>query len=366
MSVRRIPLTLAWSALGLAAATPCLANDQPFSIIQPIKAACALQGKDPVNPTDFVWQGNNDDYTSLPKITPLDPIDTRTNGVPDTTASTAKDNQKTSPKWLTFVYDTAKVDHLEITQAERHTRIYQDISALVGKLVGPQAGAPPLCTYASEAVEMVHDHATLTVVAMDTNKKALQTVTVVYGPAEHLFLGLDLPVNSRKTLKYDATSKSLLPQDSNPQLFLSLNALFFGDLASPQPVTWGTLQKGLSGKLLFSASSRPLDDYGVGIGLQLPKIEALGLNLNSISIFGAFMWIKQDAVAANGASQHNGSTAHGFRVGISYDLGSALKYAYNGSSGAAKTTKTSTTSSAAAPPAAAAPAPPASPDTTPQ
>ena len=63
------------------------------------------------------------------------------------------------------------------------------------------------------------------------------STTVLVGPAEHMFLTLDLPVSNRKTLKYDsANGGTLQPTDSNPQFYAAFNWQL-GDILSP-PEGW--------------------------------------------------------------------------------------------------------------------------------
>jgi hypothetical protein len=300
-----------------------------------VSAACDLL---PENSQNLIWVGNSIDYKQPPQSAV--PAEKRVyEGVAQSSLP------KSTNKWLIFFY-SSKVDHLEFAEGVRHTRLYNDVSSLLQNRIQAGAAHDQKCGYHSQAVEVLYPHATITVqaydkAATDSTKQVVQTVTIVYGPKEHAFLSLDLPVNSRKTLKYDSSSNSLMPQDTNPQFLISLNTMPFGDLASPDPIEWNTIYKGITGKVLLSASSRPLDSYGVGVGMKLPNIGALGVNLNAFSIFGAYMWSKQDSLSANGTPQQNGATSRGWRIGISYDLGTALKWAFGGSGSGTKTTKVS-------------------------
>ena len=56
----------------------------------------------------------------------------------------------------------------------------------------------------------------------------------------------------------------------------------------------------------------------------MPKFDAV--NLNSFTLFVGRFWTKQDAISADGSGQIGGSTNHDWRIGISYDVGTGLKW----------------------------------------
>ena len=129
-------------------------------------------------------------------------------------------------------------------------------------------------------------------------------------------MGFDLPVSNRKTLKYDQATKSLLPQDQNPQIYLSFN-YSFADVVSEEKNT-------LSLKLMLQASSRPLDSVGLGLGYRLPQ-NLLG-DSSSLSLFAGRFWTKQDGMTAGGDGLLNQSTGKDWRFGISYDFSTGLPW----------------------------------------
>lgn len=240
------------------------------------------------------------------------PISTRITNSPTDNAKTitAGDQIKVWVNGCTY-------SNVRFDETERHSRIANDFNALLGNLKGRatllESCGPKLYEY-----PLRYDRAQLKLTAIDLTGKEASTVTIVTGPKEHLYLGLDLPINSSETLKYDATTKSLVPADTNPQLYLSFN-YYFGDLANPNES-----KSKFSLKAMVLATSRPLDSIGLGIGYQLPKLNALGLDLTPLSAFVGRFWNKQDALAADGVGLANQSTTSSWRVGISFDLGTAL------------------------------------------
>jgi len=124
-------------------------------------------------------------------------------------------------------------------------------------------------------------------------------------------------------LKYDSATKTLQPQGDNPQVYISIN-YSFGDVVSDENTFKAVSLDRLQLKALFLAGKRPLDSVGLGVGYQLPRIDAV--DLSALSIFAGRFWTKQDAVSAQGAPQTNVSTAHDWRVGITYDVAQGLKW----------------------------------------
>lgn len=244
------------------------------------------------------------------------------------------------------IYQEVKFD-----EKERHSRIYEDIAALFKKYGTGVAAAPCPPNRKPFPYTLKYDRSKLTVTATGVEeedeaqakaakpaakkpaakepankegpagKETSKTATVIVGPKEHLYLGLDLPGN-QKTLKYDPATMTLQPKDDKPQLYLSLNWQV-GDLLVKPPEDWLAKER-LSGKLLLLADSRPLDSIGLGVGYQMPKV--FGLDLSAISVFGAHFWTKQDAITETGANDPNGGTAKGWRVGVTYDVGAGMKW----------------------------------------
>ena len=220
--------------------------------------------------------------------------------------------------------DGCVYNKIEIEEKERYTRLYTDLQLLVKRAVA-QVGLEKECkphSLKSEPVKLKFTRSTLTVTATGADAKDTTKFVVTAGPADHLYIGLDLPVSNRKALKYDSATKSLLPQDTNSQLYMSFNYLL-GDLSADQDTLKGLTWERISIKGFVLVDKRPLDSVGVGLGYQLPKFNSI--DLSAINIFGGRFWYKQDGVS-NGMAQLNNSTGRDWRVGITFDLGTGLKW----------------------------------------
>jgi hypothetical protein len=236
-----------------------------------------------------------------------------------------RDAKLTKGGTISVYIDSCKVDDVEFVETKRQTRFASDMALLIGKLAGAAKAActPNYVLYQSN--ELQFDRASVKISALKGNKE-VSAITVITGPEEHAYLSLDLPVNNTKTLKYDTASKSLIPQNTNPQMYLGFNYLW-GDIASPvdsKSYKDASIFDRISAKFMVSASSRPLDSYGIGIGLRLPQLSS-SIDLTSFTIFAARIWSKEDAIT-NGLVQYNDSKKASTRFGISYDLGTGLKW----------------------------------------
>lgn len=216
-------------------------------------------------------------------------------------------------------YDSCIVTgEIKFSETKRNTRLHDDLSLIAKKLTDGRADER--CGFSRKTYTLKHVRAVLVVTATKVGGEEIESKTVITGPQEHFSLGLDLPISNRKTLKYDSTSKSLLPKDEAPQLYLSLN-LSPGDILMPPEESSGMDR--IEFKLMVAASSRPLNSYGVGLGYKMPKIGAL--DLNGFSVFGGYFVAKQDAIVGAAVLPEQ-SNKRAWRFGISYDLATALNW----------------------------------------
>jgi len=240
------------------------------------------------------------------------------------------DNKGSAPELRSFngkdqeisVYvDLCKAkDEVLFEESERQTRIASDFEKLVKTIVFP-AEAPPCPNWTKKPYTLKFARSLVKVTATSIDGKDKESVTIVTGPEEHWYMAIDLPVTSSKTLKYDSSSKELVPQGNNHQLYLSINYLV-GDVMSSK---WKSWYDPFSAKLLVAAQSKPLDSVGVGVGYRLPKIDAWDLSLNSFEIFVGRFWTKQDKIS-DGQPQLNMSTRQSWLVGVSYNFDDGLKW----------------------------------------
>ncbi len=215
-----------------------------------------------------------------------------------------------------------RFDRLQFEEKERNPRFYDDVHAVIAKLPILHAAAPVCPRVIESRYKLEHNRSTLTITALGTNEKDNSSITVLTGPKEHFYLGVDLP-STRKTVKYDSSSKTLQPQSDNPQVYISVN-YSFGDVLTEEKNFKRLSFDRVQLKALFLPSKRPLDSFGVGAGYQLPRFDAV--DLSAMSVFLGHFWTKQDAVSSTGAPQTNAATGHDWRVGITYDVATGLKW----------------------------------------
>lgn len=224
---------------------------------------------------------------------------------------------------LAVHYDSCVITgKIQFKETERNSQIHNDVIALAKKVMDPKSDAPPKCGKVVEHYTTRHKRSLLVLNATDAADKPLGTKTLIVGPNENLSLSLDLPVGNRKTLKYDSASGKLLPQDEAPLLYLGLN-FTPGDVltAADEATSW---KDRVSVKLLIEASSHPLDSYGVAVGYRLSKVAIF--DVEGLSVFGGYFRAKEDLIAGN-TVQVNQGRKNSWRVGLSYDLSTAMKWA---------------------------------------
>lgn len=232
------------------------------------------------------------------------------------------DKRITSDEPIHICYPNG-VDDVKVKETRRKSRFAEDVSLLFKHIKGLKATTKT--DYKCISYRLKHKRATVKVAAVAGDEE-LESVTIITGPPEHFYLGLDLPVDSEKTLEYDRDTGVVLPKEDDPQIYLSLN-YYFGDLADPDSNSWTPRDffSGLSLKAMVLATKRPLDSYGLGVGLQLPDISIANLDLNALHLFGGYVWTKEDDPAM-GPEGVNTQTEGHWRIGVSYDLGTALKW----------------------------------------
>lgn len=222
---------------------------------------------------------------------------------------------------ITLYYYEDEVSRVAFNETSRDTVLLtqlKELASAVSKKAAAELKAPPshICIQASP-YRLKFKRANLKIVATGIDGKSEQSFNIVTGPEEHWYLGFDLPVINHKTLKYDQTTKSLSPQDQNPQLYLSFN-YSTSDVVSTVKNRWSL-------KLLLQASSRPLDSVGLGVGYRLPE-DIFGDQLSSFTVFAGRFWTKQDAMTAGGDGLLNQSTGKDWRFGITYDFSTGLPW----------------------------------------
>jgi hypothetical protein len=145
-------------------------------------------------------------------------------------------------------------------------------------------------------------------------------VTVITGPIEHLFLAAAIPVNNVSTLKYDATSKSLIESKKPSAFFVALN-IGFGDVVG----TPTRVQDNFFGTLLVSASTRPLDSFGIGVGIKGRKFGDY-LDLSALTFFYALTWNQSDVVNSSNKVTIGKKLRSSSQFGVGFNLNKAVEW----------------------------------------
>lgn len=223
---------------------------------------------------------------------------------------------------LEVFYDPCIVSgKIEFKETERNSQIHEDIIILVKKIADPKNDGSD-CKLTSSKYKTKYKRSNITITAKTDEDKVLGTKALVVGPNENLSLGLNLPINNRKTLKYDSASGKLLPQDDAPLLYLSLDLTPGDVLTSPDDSKeW---KDRFTIKAMVEASSHPVRSYGLGIGYRFSTINSI--DLTGLSVFIGYFRAKQDTLN-NEMTGPNQGVKNSWRWGISYDLGTALKWA---------------------------------------
>jgi hypothetical protein len=224
---------------------------------------------------------------------------------------------------LYTVWSCNVVTKVTITEEKRKTRIAQDAKDVLESIKKGDAKAMLDKTCAKEWSQKLNFKRGKLVVKgygispVDSKETELVKRDVITGPAEHWFLGLDLPVTDQKTLKYDSESKTLKPRDKDPQLYLSVNYLI-GDVLvdADERGKHYSLIDDVSIKFFVRASSHPLDSAGVGLGYRFPEFFKI---LKGVSVYGGYFWSKEDEIK-DGSPQENTGRTSKFRFGVTFDV----------------------------------------------
>jgi hypothetical protein len=158
----------------------------------------------------------------------------------------------------------------------------------------------------------------------EPKKHAAQEFVLLTGPREAFFWTADLPVNRVKQLKL--SDKGVIEsKDATPSFYVGIDYTF-GDAAS----TPTRLIDALTIKGMVQATKQPLDSVGIALALragyfQKTTLGKFGLDLSAFSPFAGVTSTREDKEATGGSVTKTGRKTD-FRVGIGFDIGSALKW----------------------------------------
>jgi hypothetical protein len=226
--------------------------------------------------------------------------------------------------WLLTSTDVSLISTVQVSEESRKTQISTDLSSLLKGFT--PAAAVPLGVFAHETKYILaKTRANVTVsvagtadatIAPDTLKAQLIT-----GPTEHLYLSADWSAKSINQLKYDSSTKQLVPKDNPSAFFIGLDYKI-GDVFEDYSAS--DFWKMIVFKGLLQASKTPFDAYGVAVGLRVGDLGFWGFSLDAFSPFAGYIWSKQDKLTSAGAPQLGGARSHKFVAGLSFNLDTGL------------------------------------------
>lgn len=283
---------------------------------------------------------DNTDQDTLLTTLKAAPADARTTDRLEP-SSTSK---KPQPLTILTIYDlgtTAKEPLVEITEAKRLPRVITDAEsvgkALLTDFAGfASTGAPTPATIgillSTQTPTYDRDDITIKALSRPDGKPAdsegiknstcttancvLTTITIAYGPEEHLFLSADLPVTKTSQIKYNSTSHQLEAKDTPTIVFAGLNYTF-GDIVG---TAHQNLFEGITIKAFIAVNKRPSNAFGSGIGYRLPKEKLLGFELDALQPFVAYVFTHDDTTTTAGAPKLKAKYHGNIRGGISFNV----------------------------------------------
>jgi hypothetical protein len=238
-------------------------------------------------------------------------------------------------------------------EVRRLTRLSQDLqtvfTAVAKKGLGAAGGVNPTIKVRQSIIRLSERRSTLTLTSRSIRKTedareiadtscnksecVKRQVVLTTGPAEHIFLSVDLPISKVSDLKYDSKTGTLSPKTTPTVAFLGVNVTPTDLFAADDPCTpagSGTTASALA-KCLFNLervvfkgfiklSAKPSDAFGFGVGYRPPKTAVWGLDLDVLQVFGAYVWTTQDAITSAGASVPDAHYQGAWRLGVSFNV----------------------------------------------
>lgn len=246
---------------------------------------------------------------------------------------------------LTFTKNDSKIDEkadIDVTEDSRNTQITADIGKIVKVVIGGIMGkagfaatglAPTTPSYriAATYYHLREKRSDMTIKvtykegpADPKPDKVFAAEDITTGPKEHWHLSLDVPVTKFSQVKYNQETKSLDTVKAPTRVYLGIDYML-GDLLTTNHKwsDWKRLYERVILKAMILASNKPLDSLGIGVGYRLSKVQALGLELDAVTVFGAALISKEDALI-NGAGQSEYKYGKPkYVIGLSFNTGKA-------------------------------------------
>ncbi len=227
--------------------------------------------------------------------------------------------------FVLFIGGDAGEPKVGFVETKRRSRLATDLGTLLK--LGPKLlqESGPTLRCASKVYRLQHDRATLKVTAempvipaVEPPQVRSAAMTLLTGSAEHLFLSADLPVRSLNDVKL-GDDGGLEPTTKPTRFFIGLN-YGFGDLDDDRPRSWGrTLRDNVVVRVMFEASSSPLDSVGVALALRGSYLSSVGIDFDVVSPFVGYVWTKPEDTTID---EVTGTVQFGF----SFNLDKALSW----------------------------------------
>jgi hypothetical protein len=145
--------------------------------------------------------------------------------------------------------------------------------------------------------------------------------TLLTGPAEHWFLSTDVAVNGSDAADVSIDDDGKPVVGEKPTRFHIGANYLIGDLVDPSRRSF---IQNVYLKAMITASSRPLDSYGVALGLRGSFLKNLNINLDLLSPWIGYTWTKADDVDGEATSRER--RAKTLRYGVGLNLDKALDW----------------------------------------
>jgi hypothetical protein len=153
--------------------------------------------------------------------------------------------------------------------------------------------------------------------------KALKA-SLVTGPAEHWFLSADVPLNRASKLAVKEGTNEVELADEPSKFYVGLDFLIGDLLTADRPRILGFLPlNDLVLKGMITASSKPLESLGVGLGLRGQYLKRFGVDFEVFTPWVGYTFTKQDETK-NQEVQRNAGRNREVRFGVGLNLDKAL------------------------------------------
>jgi hypothetical protein len=141
------------------------------------------------------------------------------------------------------------------------------------------------------------------------------------GPREHWFLSADVLMTNTRALSVNETSGDLELAEKPSQFHAGINFLL-GDLPSERRPFWSNLVL----KAFITVASRPLDSFGLALGMRGSFLEPLGLDLDILTPFVGCTFALEGEKLADGSVKRDARRSKGV-FGVSLNLDNAIGWA---------------------------------------